>query len=80
MTLILTLGALVLIALVGFLWRDQVKHRRRVAAQPPMKHTRCGTFDLERGGTITMGFGPIVEEHTLDENGVLQVRVLTEET
>jgi len=27
-----------------------------------------------------MGFGPIVEEHTLDENGVLQVRVLTEET
>ena len=80
MTATITLGLLVLIALVGFLWRDQVKHRRRVAAQQPMKHTRCGTFVLERGGTITMGFGPIVEEHTLDENGVLKVRILDAET
>jgi len=79
-TLIITVGLLGLIALVGFLWRDQVKHRRRVAAQPPMKHTRCGTGILERGGTITKGFGSIVEEHTLDENGVLKVRILDAET
>jgi hypothetical protein len=33
-----------------------------------------------RGGTITMGFGSIVEEHTLDGNGVLKVRILAAET
>ena len=38
------------------------------------------TFDLERGGTITKEFGSIVEEHTLDENDVLKVRILAAET
>ena len=79
MPLILTLGLLALIALVIFLWRHQAKHRRRMAAQR-IKHTRCGTGILESGGTITMGCGSIVEEHTLHENGVLKVRILAAET
>ena len=41
---------------------------------------RLTTFDLERGGTITMCFGSTFEERTLDENGVLKVRILAAET
>jgi hypothetical protein len=88
MTLIIILGLLALIALVGFLWRDQVKHRRRVAAQRPMKHTRCGTpiitSALDKGETVIVNLiyedHEITEEYFLDEDGVLKVRILTEET
>ena len=78
MAIIITLGLLAVGAIGIFLWRDHVIRQRLRAeyVQPPWEPTRCGTHILENGGTIVMGFGSTIEEHSLDENGELKIRVV----
>lgn len=81
MGIILTLGLLALLLAGLFLWRDDVQHERRRAEYLreqalPSEPFRCGAFILENGGTITMTWGSYIEEHTLDEDGELQIRAV----
>ncbi len=70
----MTLLTVLLGAAVVVLVRRGLRKRRPSPAVEPVSFTRCGTWVLESGGTIRMGFGPTVEEWSLGEDGELKVR------